>query len=147
MSELFKGKGSQMLCVNHREVYLGDYTGKSSFQVMRKRYLAFACTIVGSTQYGSGFNGGETAGVCLYVRLCHDYASSFGMSSSALYIDVASAFASLYRKILFDTDAFFLAALMCCPPTLEFQYLYGALFEIMANHCANIIVHMLWILR
>ena len=57
-----------------------------------------------------------------------------------------STFATPLRReceFLIDTDAFSLAALMRCPLTLQFQFLYGAEIEMIANHYASIFVYVL----
>ena len=54
--------------------------------------------------FGSGFNGGETAPPHLYMRLFTDYATHHKMNFALLFIDVLIAFATLSRRIIFDTD-------------------------------------------
>ena len=46
-------------------------------------------------------------------------------------------------EFLIDADAFSLAALMRCPLTLQFQFLCGAVFEMIANQYASIFVYVL----
>ena len=46
------------------------------------------------------------------------------------------------EKFLIDIDAFSLAALVRCLLTLQFQFLCVASCEVIANHDANIIVHV-----
>jgi len=83
---------------------LGSIPGKKCFSVIRKSLLPFASNIVGISQFGSGFNGGETAFAHLYLRLLYDYARKIQMSCAILFLDVSSAFASLLRRIIFVDD-------------------------------------------
>ena len=60
--------------------------------------------IMGNSKFGSGFNGGETAIIHIYLRLITEYFLSNKRSIAILFLDVASAFATVLRKILFDTN-------------------------------------------
>ena len=71
---------------------------------MRKSLLPFAQNLVGDFQFGSGLNGGETAFPHLYIRLIHDYLTNNRIPGALIFVDVTTAFASLLRRILFDTE-------------------------------------------
>jgi len=103
LSELFKNKGLRHLIDNYRDIFLGDFNGKAAFKILRRVLIPLCVGIVGHSQYGSGFNGGETAFAHLHLRLFSDYAAHHNVSSSILFVDVLVAFASLLRRILFDT--------------------------------------------
>ena len=104
LTELYKNKGSTGCIDNYRDVFLGDYTGKSSYKILRRKLIPLTTAIIGTSQYGAGFNGGETAFAHLYVRLLFDYARAKNLSASALYVNVTTAFATLLRRILFDSS-------------------------------------------
>ena len=104
LTELFKAKGSSKYLDNYRDIFLGDFSGKAIFKRVRKLLIPYAFDLVGDFQFGAGFNGGETALPHLYVRLYTDYCNHHKINSSLLFVDVASAFASLMRRIIFDTE-------------------------------------------
>ena len=54
------------------------------------------------TQYGGGLNGGETAFAHLYIRSVFDFCKHHNLSASCLFIDILSAFANIFRRIIFD---------------------------------------------
>ena len=101
---LFKGKGSQSTISSYRDIFLGDYDGKGFTKIIRKTLLPMASSIVGYTQFGSGFNGGETAIAHLVLRLHFDVCKMYQTPGSSLFLDVVSAFASLLRRIVFDNE-------------------------------------------
>ena len=61
LQELFKGKGSSSVCSNFRDVMLACVDGKNVAKYIRSKLLPRAHTISLDTQFGGGFNGGETA--------------------------------------------------------------------------------------
>lgn len=83
---------------------IGDFSGKSAGSMTRDRMLSLACDMVGCNQYACGFNGGETAFAHLTLRLFVQIAADSKMSASVLFLDVATAFASLLRAIVFDIN-------------------------------------------
>ena len=99
--ELFKNKGSEGDINNYRDVFLGDFDGKAVFKSIRRKILPLVSPIVGHSQYGSGFNGGETAFAHIGIRLHFETAKTFAQSASGLFLDVVSAFACLLTRILF----------------------------------------------
>ncbi len=103
--ELFKGKGSPSLCGNYRDILLADDQGKGISRIIRKRFMKLAMNLSHDTQYGGGLNGGETAFAQLYVRLVIDYAVNSSTSCSTLYLDVVAAFATMLRRVIFDSDS------------------------------------------
>ena len=72
---------------------------------VRNKMLPRAHNISLSTQFGGGFNGGETAFAHLYVRLVNQACKAAKLTCANLFLDVISAFASLLRCIVFDTEA------------------------------------------
>ena len=105
LQELFKGKGSSSICSNFRDVMLACVDGKNVAKYVRSKLLPRAHNISLNTQFGGGFNGGETAFAHLYVRLVNQACKAAGMTCANLFLDVISAFASLLRCIVFDTEA------------------------------------------
>jgi hypothetical protein len=105
LQELFKGKGSSSICSNFRDVMLASVDGKNVAKYIRNKLLPRAHNISLNTQFGGGFNGGETAFAHLYVRLVNQACKAAGMTCANLFLDVIGAFASLLRCIVFDTEA------------------------------------------
>jgi len=104
LHELFKNKGSSAEKECYRDIMLGSIPGKKCFKPIRSKLIPFAASIVGLSQFGSGFNGGETAFAHLYLRLVYDYARKINSSAGVLFLDVSSAFATLLRRIIFNTS-------------------------------------------
>lgn len=99
------GRSADLNTPCYRDIMLGSVPGKKCFSIVRKSLLPFASFVVGLSQFGSGFNGGETAFAHLYLRLLCDYARKIQMSCAILFLDVSSAFASLLRRIIFDDQS------------------------------------------
>ena len=99
IQEIFKGKGDPGIPAQYRDVLLADDDGKAMFSVIRKAVFPLAGSFVNSTQYGSGFSGGECAIAHLAVQLFIDYARYTRSSSSLLFVDLMQAFASMVRKV------------------------------------------------
>jgi len=104
LHEIFKGKGPSHLRKGYRDVLLADDSGKSVSKYVRMHLLTRAKKIVYPTQFGGGFNGGETSFTHLYVRCAMEASIAARMSCAVLFIDVIAAFASLLRRIVFDCD-------------------------------------------
>jgi hypothetical protein len=105
LCELFKNKGTPSVCGNYRDILLADDAGKSVAKLIRKRLLPHAVALSVSTQFGGGFNGGETAFANLYLRLLIDAAACQRTSCSIIFLDVVAAFAQMLRRIVFNVDA------------------------------------------
>ena len=101
LCELFKNKGLSTDVSNYRDIMLGDISGKFITKYIRKSLLPFALQYSRTTQFGGGFNGGETSFAHLYIRLAIDICKIHNKSCSVLFIDVISAFASLMRNVFF----------------------------------------------
>lgn len=104
LAESFKGKGSLSLRSNYSDILLADDSGKGLGKLIRKRFLPFAVALSHDTQYGGGFHGGETAFIQLHVRLYVDAAIHAGLAVGCLYLDVVAAFATMLRRILFNSE-------------------------------------------
>ena len=89
---------------NYRDVLLSDDGGKGLGRILRSRWIPLAKHFVLGTQFGGGFNGGETAFAHLHVRLITDCAKLGGLSTSVVFVDVVAAFANMLRCIVFDSD-------------------------------------------
>ena len=105
LQELFKGKGSSSVCSNFRDVMLACADGENVAKYVRNRLLPRAHNISLNSQFGGGFNGGETAFACLYVRLVNQACKAANKTCAKLFLDVISAFACLLKCIVFDTEA------------------------------------------
>ena len=104
VAALFKGKGSPSLTSNHRDIMLGSDSGKSFVGHVRSCILRMVKYMSVDTQFGSGMNGGESAMAHLYVRCVIDAAKFLKCGMSILYMDVATAFATMLRRLVFDTE-------------------------------------------
>ncbi len=105
LDELYKNKGLSSDRANYRDIVLGDPIGKNAASGVRSQMLDMAKRLVGMSQFGSGFNGGETAFAHLYVRMFFEVAGTHQMSAAAVFIDVTTAFARLLRRIAFDDNS------------------------------------------
>ena len=85
LQELFKNKGSSKYLQYYRDVLLSDQIGKDIHRIIRKHVLPYVSVLVGKFQFGSGFNGGETAFAHLAVRLFHDYVRSSCKHASCIF--------------------------------------------------------------
>ncbi len=73
--------------------------------VIRRNILPFIKSFAIETQFGSGFNGGDTAFAHLYIRFFIDAVRCNKTSGAVLFLDIIPAFAVLLRRIIFDTDS------------------------------------------
>ena len=79
--------------------------------------LPRAKRIVASTQFGGGFNGGETSFAHLYIRSVMDVCRCLALSGGVLFLDVVTAFATMLRRTIFDVsegDAKWISSLEKC---------------------------------
>ena len=104
LHERHKGKGSSGNTKNYRDVMLAEDDGKDAAKYVRHKLLDRARGIVLNTQFGGGFNGGETSFAHLYVRCVVEASAHQGKCCSSLFLDVVSAFASMLRTIVFDFE-------------------------------------------
>ena len=102
MHELFQNKGSSSCLDNYRDIMLGSIPGKCFSSHIRRSLVPMAKVLCGGSQFGSGFNGGETAFAHLYVRLFFDYCKFYKTSCALIFMDIVTAFAVLLRRIIFD---------------------------------------------
>ena len=100
---LFKGKGSPALVENHRDIMLGNDSGKSFTGHVRRCIMPIVKHMAIGTQFGSGMNGGETAFAHLLIRSAIDVAKFTNSAVSVLFVDMVSAFATMLRRLVFDT--------------------------------------------
>ena len=102
--EIYKKKGPRHLRTSFRDVLLADDSGKHVSAAVRRMLLPRAKLLVHATQYGGGFNGGETSFTNLNIRCAADLCKSAGTSFAILYADVVSAFARMLRRAVFDVS-------------------------------------------
>ena len=102
--EIFKGKGHHFMCASYRDVLLANDSGKQLSKSIRRKLIPRAKQLVFSSQYGGGFNGGETSFTHLYVRIILDTCRAMNISSAILFLDVVTAFAMMLRRTVFDLD-------------------------------------------
>jgi hypothetical protein len=70
LHEIFKNKGMHCLRSGFRDVLLANDSGKQVCKYLRTKLVPRARKLVYPTQFGGGFNGGETAFAHLYIRMC-----------------------------------------------------------------------------
>jgi len=102
--EIYKNKGPQHLCASFRDVLLANDSGKHVCKHIRRTLLPSARKLVHCTQFGGGFNGGETAFTHLYARCAIDALRSQNVSSGILFLDVVTAFACMLRRSIFPNE-------------------------------------------
>jgi len=102
--EIYKNKGPRYLRPNFRDVLLANDSGKHVAKEIRKSLLPRAKKLIHASQYGGGFNGGETAFANMTIRCASDLCKGMGLSFSVLYADVVSAFARMLRRAVFDVS-------------------------------------------
>ena len=73
---------------NYRDICLGNIPFKRVSLFVRKKLAPFAHNFSRSTQFGSGFNGGETALGHLILRIFIDVCRFEHCSGSILFIDI-----------------------------------------------------------
>ncbi len=66
--------------------------------------LGAVASVVGHSQYACGCNGGETSFPHLFARVFSDIVRASKLSATILFVDVATAFTTLLRRIDFNTD-------------------------------------------
>eukprot|EP00973_Karenia_brevis_P085147 11817536-Karenia_brevis.AAC.1 len=71
---------------------------------VRGSLIQHVYNILLSTQYGSGFNGGEPAVAHLHAHALLHVGRVMRLSTFLIFIDIVSAFSSLVRYIVFDID-------------------------------------------
>ena len=98
LAYLSKHNGSGIFKNNYRDINLGDNSGKNIIKLIRRGIIPIIKDIVGNSQRGSGFNGGETAIIHLYLQLITEYFISNKKSGANAFLDVASAFATVFVK-------------------------------------------------
>jgi len=102
--EVYKMKGPMHLCSSFRDVLLANDSGKHICKRIRSKVMPWASRLVNSTQFGGGFNGGETSMAHLYARLCMQACRASDTSCGILFLDVVTAFATMLRRSIFSID-------------------------------------------
>ena len=87
------------------DVMLACVDGKNVAKYVKNKLFPRAHNISLNTQFGGGFNGGETAFAHLYVRLVNQVCEAANKTCANLFLHVISTSASLLRCIVFDTEA------------------------------------------
>ena len=103
INEAYKKQGSSSLAKSYRDIMLSDDSGKSITKHIRNSLLPMSSSFVASSQYGCGWNGGETSLGHLHVRLFIYSCIHYGVSGAVLFVDVVAAFACMLRKIVFHS--------------------------------------------
>ena len=83
---------------------LGAVPGKNFSKHVRYSIVPSARAYVASTQFGGGMNQGDTGIAHVYLRCVCDLSLKLNLSMAVVFLDIVAAFASLMRKIVFDTD-------------------------------------------
>lgn len=69
---------------------LADDSGKAVAKLIRHNFMGIALGFISNTQFGSGFNGGETAFGHLHVRLFLDSRKALGISGAVVFFSTLS---------------------------------------------------------
>ena len=98
--ELFKRKGSRAIIDNFRDIMLAVLNGKHFGVVVRTAIFVAASSLVAKSQHRAGMNGGD-----LQVSQCFSLAKTKKMPCGILFVDLASALASMARRIAISAAA------------------------------------------
>ena len=96
---LYKRKGPINKTGNYRDVVISDVLAKVNGSCTRRQVLPFATTGLHETQLGSGLNGGAVDVAHLLLRAFADACHESNMSCAIAFLDLASAFASVVRRL------------------------------------------------
>ena len=99
-----KGSGSNQTVKGFRDVLITETNAKIMGSDLRDKTIASARKIIVNTQYGSGFNGGSPEVCQLHMKAYSDYAERMGLPFAAIFVDLASAFASIIRRLGVGVD-------------------------------------------
>lgn len=105
LHEIYKRNGPVTSCQSYSDVVLSDDVAKLFGTLVCGASLPGVSRVVNQTQFGAGFHGGETSTAHLYVPCMMDLACSRGRSVCLVFLDIATAFASLLRRIVHAIDS------------------------------------------
>ena len=105
ITELLKANASGGECGHYRDITIADHTAKMFCKMFRPEIVSAAATVVPTGQFGAGFNGGSTDLAHLALSAFLDAASAARRSAAILFVDLATAFASLLRRLCVPADA------------------------------------------
>lgn len=98
LEALFKGKGCPT-SKNFRDITITDEIAKVSGSAIRSSILPAVEQCALESQWGSGLHSGSTDVVHLAAKSIIHIASGMKLSAALLFIDIASAFASMARRL------------------------------------------------
>ena len=105
ITELLKVNASGGECDHYRDITIADHTAKTFCKIFRPEIVSAAAAVVPTGQFGAGFNGGSTDVAHLALSAFLDAASAARQSAAILFVDLATAFASLLRRLCVPADA------------------------------------------
>ena len=103
--ELLKASGGGSECSHYRDVTVADQSAKTFSRLFRPELHVATARGMSAGQFGAGFNGGSTDVAHLALLAFLDAASSAKKCAAVLFVDLATAFASLKRRLCVPTDA------------------------------------------
>ena len=94
-------KGGRDNATNYRDITCGAASAKTLASPLRKRLLPLLQSVVSAGQAGGGVQGGGTDFACLYLMAVLNAAQQQNLSVVLCFADLASAFASICRRLFF----------------------------------------------
>ena len=105
ITELLKASASGSEPGHFRDITIADHSAKTFCKMFRPEIVSAAAAVVPAGQFGGGFNGGSTDVAHLALSAFLDAASAARKSAAIIFVDLATAFASLLRRLCVPTDA------------------------------------------
>ena len=99
LAALYKGRGSHADCCNSRSILLANTLGKQWHSCLRNDLVPFVKASMAPSQAGAVSGRGVDI-AALSVRAFAWWAQEAGLSAMALFVDVRSAFYSVFRPLL-----------------------------------------------
>ena len=100
LTELLKAGNDEAECAHYRDINITDHSAKTFSKLYRPGLVKAAASVVPQGQFGGGLNGGATDITHLALRAFLDAASASKLSCAVLFVDLASAFASMFRRLV-----------------------------------------------
>ena len=104
MYEIYKNNGSHHPCASFWDVLLANESGKHICKYLRHRLAPRARNLIHCTQFGGGFNEGETCFAHLYIKCAMKACKASLTSGGVLILDVVIASAKMLRTFTFNIE-------------------------------------------
>ena len=103
LAALYKHKGSPADCANHRAILISSTLEKSVHNIFRVRAVPFARAAASQLQF-SAHAGANVSLAAHVVRLHQSLARSRHSSEYTVFLDIASAYYTLFRQHIVSKD-------------------------------------------